>query len=158
MGLQTGLLKKQPKVQQGEKLMLSPHIKKKVDQLWNMFWSAGITNPLVAIEQITYLLFLKRLEGLDNERVKKGKTSIYADSEECRWSFIKQDRTPKHLSETVFPWLRELEKKFSGSDNIANGIASVSNRMSDAYFQLDPNKGAILSDAIELIDKPFRAS
>jgi len=36
--------------------MLSPHIKKKVDKLWDRFWSAGLTNPLVAIEQITYLL------------------------------------------------------------------------------------------------------
>ena len=36
--------------------MLPPQLKKKVDVLWNRFWSAGITNPLVAIEQITYLL------------------------------------------------------------------------------------------------------
>ena len=33
--------------------MLSPHIKKKVDKLWDRFWAAGLTNPLVAIEQIT---------------------------------------------------------------------------------------------------------
>ena len=135
--------------------MLSPHIKKKVDELWNKFWSAGITNPLVAIEQITYLLFLKRLEALDNQRVKKGKTSIYKDHEDCRWSHIRQDRTPKHLIDVVFPWLRELEKKLIDTDASANGIEAIGNRMSDAYFQLDPNKGTILSDAITLIDKLF---
>src|SRR6266481_1739351 len=48
--------------------MLAPHIRKKVDKLWDRFWSAGITNPLVAVEQITYLLFLKRLESVDLTR------------------------------------------------------------------------------------------
>ncbi len=50
--------------------MLAPHIKKKVDKLWDRFWSAGLTNPLVAVEQITYLLFLKRLEDIDKTRVR----------------------------------------------------------------------------------------
>ncbi|MCP4695855.1 MAG: SAM-dependent DNA methyltransferase [Gammaproteobacteria bacterium] len=134
--------------------MLSPHIKKNVDKLWNRFWTAGITNPLVAVEQITYLLFLKRLEGLDNERVKKGKPSIYNSAgEQCKWSYIKQDRSPKHLIEVVFPWLRDLEKHFN--DSTANGIEAIGSRMSDAYFQLDPNKGAILSEAIDLINALF---
>lgn len=58
--------------------MLAPHIKKKVDELWNRFWSAGLTNPLVAVEQITYLLFLKRLEDIDSKRVERGLRSVYA--------------------------------------------------------------------------------
>ncbi len=135
--------------------MLAPQIKKKVDKLWNMFWSAGITNPLVAVEQITYLLFLKRLEALDNDRVKNGKSSIYEGNETCRWNFIKEDRTPQHLLDTVFPWLRTLEKKFAESNNPANGVEAIGSRMSDAYFQLDPNKGTILDEAIIMIDSLF---
>lgn len=147
--------------------MLAPHIKKNVDKLWNLFWTAGITNPLVAVEQITYLLFLKRLEGIDNERVKKGRASIYKgtkleDGEEveveydnCRWSYIEQDKSPQHLLEVVFPWLRDLEKHFAAGQAPANGIEAVGGRMSDAYFQLDPNKGAILQQAIDLINKLF---
>jgi len=143
--------------------MLAPQIKKKVDALWNKFWTAGITNPLVAIEQITYLLFLKRLEDLDNARVKNSKPSIYQDTEQnekrkaeqCRWSYIKQDKTPKHLLDVVFPWLRELEKKFVGDGAPTNGVEAIGNRMSDAYFQLDLNKGAILGEAIDLIDALF---
>ena len=57
--------------------MLAPHIKKKVDKLWDRFWSAGLTNPLVAVEQITYLLFLKRLEDIDKTRVNRNLPSIY---------------------------------------------------------------------------------
>ena len=87
-------------------------LRKKVDKLWDRFWSAGITNPLVAVEQITYLLFLKRLESVDVKRQKSGLKSVYAtrNGEMCRWSYIRQEKTDvKHLIEVVFPWLRELE-------------------------------------------------
>lgn len=146
--------------------MLAPHIKKNVDKLWNLFWTAGITNPLVAVEQITYLLFLKRLEDIDNARVKKGRPSIYAgkikvgnreiDATECKWKDIELHPTPtQHLINVVFPWLRDLEKHFAASQAPANGIEAIGGRMSDAYFQLDPSKGAILQHAIELINKLF---
>ncbi len=137
--------------------MLSPHIRRKVRKLWDSFWTAGLTNPLVAVEQITYLLFLKRLESLDHERVDKGKPSIYKGTkeQECRWSFIRQESNPGHLRDVVFPWLRKLEKKFGPSDAPANGVEAVGERMTDAYFQLDPNKGAILKEAVKLIDSLF---
>ncbi|MDV6345293.1 N-6 DNA methylase [Nitrosomonas sp. Is37] len=145
--------------------MLAPHIKKNVDKLWNLFWTAGITNPLVAVEQITYLLFLKRLEGIDNVRAKNGHPSIYTgtikigereiEADQCRWSYIEQDKTPKHLIDTVFPWLRDLEKHFTASQASTNDIEAIGGRMSDAYFQLDPNKAAILQLAIDLINKLF---
>lgn len=48
--------------------MLSPKLKKEVRSLWDRFWSGGIANPLTAIEQITYLIFLMQLEERDNER------------------------------------------------------------------------------------------
>lgn len=53
--------------------MLAPFIKKKVDKLWDRFWAAGLTNPLVAVEQITYLIFLKRLEAIDSNRADEAK-------------------------------------------------------------------------------------
>lgn len=136
--------------------MLAPHIKKKVDELWNRFWAAGLTNPLVAVEQITYLLFLKRLEDIDLKRQQRGFPSIYTGFETCKWSYIRQDKTnPTHLIEVVFPWLRELDKHFTGASADGTELASLNNRMADAYFQLDPNKGKVLSDAIDKIDELF---
>ncbi|CAI8709987.1 type I restriction enzyme M protein [Pseudomonas sp. IT-347P] len=136
--------------------MLAPHIKKKVDELWNRFWAAGLTNPLVAVEQITYLLFLKRLEDIDLKRQQRGFPSIYEGFENCKWSYIRQDKTnPAHLIEVVFPWLRELDKHFTGASADGTELASLNNRMADAYFQLDPNKGKVLSDAIDKIDELF---
>ena len=49
-------------------LQNNPELKSKIDQLWNKFWSGGISNPLTAIEQITYLLFMKRLDEQDLKR------------------------------------------------------------------------------------------
>jgi type I restriction enzyme M protein len=136
--------------------MIAPHIKKTVDELWNRFWAAGLTNPLVAVEQITYLLFLERLEDIDLVRQQQGFPSIYIGSETCRWSYIRQDKTnPTHLIEVVFPWLRELEKHFSTESADGTELNSLNNRMADAYFQLDPNKGKVLSDAIDAIDQLF---
>lgn len=141
--------------------MLAPHLKSKIDELWNKFWTAGITNPLVAIEQITYLLFLKRLEGLDAQRVKNKKRSIYdkefyKKGDQCKWSYIQQEKTNvNHLIDVVFPWLRNLEEIIRSADTNDKKLGSIGNRMSDAYFQLDPNKGKILGEAIQLIDELF---
>ena len=44
--------------------MLTNAIRNQIDAIWNAFWTGGISNPLEVIEQITYLLFLKRLDDL----------------------------------------------------------------------------------------------
>ena len=48
--------------------MLAQELKSQVDKLWNLFWSGGIANPLTAIEQISYLIFMKRLDEEDLKR------------------------------------------------------------------------------------------
>ena len=45
-----------------------------VDQIWNAFWSGGVSNPLSVIEQITYLLFIKRLDDLHTLEENKAQT------------------------------------------------------------------------------------
>ncbi|MBU2471508.1 MAG: hypothetical protein KKF20_03775, partial [Bacteroidetes bacterium] len=70
-------------------MLTDPNLKSKVDVLWDRFWSGGIAKPLTAIEsvstavetrlrtyfmeklrtqQMSYLIFLKRLEDMDNAR------------------------------------------------------------------------------------------
>jgi type I restriction enzyme M protein len=63
--------------------MLSPRLKQQINELWTRFWSSGLTNPITAIEQITYLLFLKQLEALDDERKKRGYYTIYGRRQNC---------------------------------------------------------------------------
>lgn len=152
--------------------MLSPQLRRKVHELWSLFWSSGLSNPLVAIEQITYLLFIRQLEALDRERVKAGKTSIYEltkeekarrkkdfsippDYRECRWSYISESTKidVPFLSETVFPWLRSLEDRIG---HVNTTLGQVSGRLKDAYFVLDPNKTETLRRSIKIIDELFK--
>lgn len=145
--------------------MLSPQLRRKVHDLWSLFWSSGLSNPLVAIEQITYLLFIRQLEALDRARVEGGKTSIYAtrsddpkeaDFEKCRWSYIRQKPTFPLFNDIVFPWLRNLEDRVGPAQNGNTTLGHISGRLSDAYFILDPNKSETLKRAVSLIDELFR--
>src|SRR3989344_2979313 len=62
--------------------MLHAELKSKIRKLWDKFWSGGISNPLQAIEQISYLIFMKKLEDkdiLDEQNASLGgETSHYS--------------------------------------------------------------------------------
>ena len=51
--------------------MITGEIKAKVDRIWDTMWSGGISNPLSVIEQLTYLLFIKRLDELHTLKERK---------------------------------------------------------------------------------------
>lgn len=154
--------------------MLSPQLRKKVHNLWSLFWTAGISNPLVAIEQITFLLFIRQLEGLDRDRMAAGKKSIYSmprtipdpqhpkqtktvEHQECRWSNIRQNPSFQLLNDIVFPWIRGLEEWLQKEASNGNDrLVQVTDRLSDAYFILDTNKTDTLIRSIGLIDDLFR--
>ena len=85
--------------------MLTGEIRSQIDRIWDAFWSGGISNPLEVIEQITYLLFIKRLDDLhtleENKatRLKKpierrvfpeGKDEKNRPYEDLRWSRLKR--------------------------------------------------------------------
>lgn len=44
--------------------MVTGELKSKIDRVWEAFWTGGISNPLTVIEQMTYLLFIRRLDEL----------------------------------------------------------------------------------------------
>jgi hypothetical protein len=52
-----------PETAQEHDPVITGPIKNQIDQIWNAFWSGGISNPLEVIEQITYLLFLRQPGG-----------------------------------------------------------------------------------------------
>ncbi len=143
--------------------MLSPRLKSDIRRLWDRFWSGGIANPLTAIEQITYLVHLKRLEDLDNERTRDAREagrqyqSIYDLTAEqlkqferykidngnvFRWSHIYQlpsDERLDHVRGAVFDWMKSL--------------AGAEERMRDAVFVVP--SANLLQGAIEIIDGLF---
>jgi type I restriction enzyme M protein len=138
--------------------MLTGEIRSQIDAIWNAFWSGGIANPLEVIEQITYLLFLRRLDDLQTleelkaQRLKKpierrifpeGKDPKKMPYERLRWSKFK-NLEPREMytvvNEHVFPFLRTL-----GGDE-----STYAHHMKDARFTI-PTPG-LLAKVVDLID------
>src|ERR1700756_5182951 len=100
--------------------MLTGELRNQIDRIWDAFWAGGIANPLEVIEQITYLLFLKRLDELHTaeenraNRLKRPiENPIYAaDQQSLRWSRFK-DIAPAEMYRIVaneaFPFIKELK-------------------------------------------------
>ena len=74
--------------------MITGTLKNKVDGLWDIFYSGGISNPLKVIEQITYLMFIHDLGDWDETKAKSASLlnipykSIFDGHEDYRWSHL----------------------------------------------------------------------
>lgn len=144
--------------------MLTQTIKSEINKLWNKFWSGGISNPLTAIEQISYLLFMRRLDELDLREMKKAEfsgeryislfegsysipnTNTSVDKATMRWSHFKQlegGEMLAHVQTKVFPFIKEL-----------NGEGTAFGRhMRDAVFIIP--KPSLLVESVTLIDRIY---
>ncbi|MDO5712350.1 MAG: type I restriction-modification system subunit M N-terminal domain-containing protein [Micrococcales bacterium] len=99
--------------------VITGELKGKIDRVWDAFWSGGISNPLEVIEQITYLLFIRRLDDIQTLAEKKAritKTDVASPvflpgQAHLRWSQFK-NASPEVMHQTiadeVFPFLRSL--------------------------------------------------
>lgn len=141
-------------------------LKALIDKLWQNFWEGGIANPLTAIEQITYLLFMKRLDDLEAKRERDAEwtgepyVSRFAgsytlpgsnesiDKNELRWSVFKHkpaDEMLLHVQMRVFPFLKSL-----------NGETSAfTKHMANAVFIMP--KASLLVTAINIVEDIFKA-
>jgi type I restriction enzyme M protein len=78
--------------------MLTGELKSKIDKVWEAFWTGGVSNPLTVIEQITYLLFIRRLDEeqtkLEFKANRTGKpieTPVFtAEQQHLRWNQFKK--------------------------------------------------------------------
>jgi len=138
--------------------MITGAIKSQIDQIWNAFWSGGISNPMEVIEQITYMLFLRRLDELhtleENKANRLNKSMarrIFPEGsdakgrsyDQLRWSRFKNcapSEMFKIINEHVFPFLRTL-----GGDE-----STYAHHMKDARFTIPTP--ALLSKVVDMID------
>ena len=51
--------------------MITGELRSKIDRVWEAFWTGGLSNPITVIEQMTYLLFIRRLDDLHTQREQK---------------------------------------------------------------------------------------
>jgi type I restriction enzyme M protein len=139
--------------------MLTGDIRNQVDAIWNAFWTGGIANPLEVIEQITSLLFIRRLDEMQTlEERKASRTGRliarrifpegadprgrgYAD---LRWQRFKNEAAGEMfiiVGDHVFPFLRTL-----GGDG-----STYSQHMKDARFTIPTP--ALLAKVVDMIDR-----
>ncbi len=134
--------------------MLSDKLKSKINKLWDKFWSRGITNPITAIEQISYLIFMRRIDdadALENAKAiyaKQKYKSIFEGHEECRWSYFAQptiapDLKLEIVSKKAFPFIK----------NLNDPSQPYSRYMQDTNFII--NNSALLDEAVMAIDEIF---
>ncbi len=132
--------------------MITGELKSKVDKLWTTFWNNGISNPLSVIEQISYLLFIKRLDDLQLAQEKKIKRlggtldnpTFTPENNHCRWSAFK-NQNPADMLVTVrdsaFPFIKTIGREGG----------AYAQHMKDAVFLIA--NPALLANVVEQVDQ-----
>lgn len=142
---------------------MTGELKNKIDGLWEIFWTGGITNPLEVVEQMTYLMFIRDIDSADNIRAKEAAMlglpfkSIFdgeveidgrkVEGEQLKWSVFHDfpaQRMYSIVQEWVFPFIKNLhgDKK-----------SAYSKYMSDAIFKV--NTPLMLSKIVDAMDEIY---
>lgn len=143
--------------------MITGELKNKIDGLWNVLATGGLTNPLEVIEQITYLMFIHDLDETDNKNAKECAMlglpfkSIFAgeievgdrtiDGQQLKWSTFRDLPANKMYSivqEWVFPFIKNLH---------SDKNSAYSKYMNDAIFKLPTP--LILSKVVDCLDEIY---
>ncbi len=144
--------------------MITGELKNKIDSLWNTFWTGGLTNPLEVIEQMTYLMFIRDLDDMDNLRAREAAMlelpyqSIFAgevqigdrtiDGSQLKWSVFRDFPAGKMytvMQEWVFPFIKSLH---------ASKDSAYTKYMDDAIFKLPTP--LLLDKVVTAMDEIYR--
>ena len=148
--------------------MITGEIKNKIDQIWDTFFVAGVTNPITVLEQMTYIFFMKMLDDKqlqeeDNARDwemeiknptflvgqmwKNPETGAEVPYEDMRWSVFRHTGP-----ENMFNMVRQ--NVFEFIKHIGTGEESAYSRyMKNAIF-LIPNARTLTKvvDGVDALD------
>ncbi|MDD2600538.1 MAG: class I SAM-dependent DNA methyltransferase [Kiritimatiellae bacterium] len=138
--------------------MITGELKSKIDGVWQTLWSGGISNPLSVIEQLTYLLFIKRLDELHTLKEHKSARTgrpiegpvFAADQDHLRWSRFKET-APEQMFATVrdqvFPFIKSLGYKGAAD---GEGGSTYTHHMKDAIFMMPAPR--VLANVVDQLD------
>ena len=143
--------------------MITGELKNKIDGLWDVFAAGGLVNPLEVIEQITYLMFIRDLDDVDNKREKEsamlglpyhsifeGKVKIgdrSIEGTQLKWSVFHDSpagRMYTVMQEWVFPFIKNLH---------SDKNSAYSKYMDDAIFKLPTP--LLLSKVVDSLDEIY---
>lgn len=134
--------------------MITGDLKNRIDGMWDIFWSSGMTNPLTVIEQVTYLMFIKILD--DNELRKESNAALFdipvadpvfdADHQNCRWSVFRNYEPQAmldNMNQNVFPFIKN--ELHAGKDT------AFARYMKDALFLIPQPR--TLVKVVDMLDE-----
>lgn len=146
--------------------MVTGDLKSKIDKVWNSFWTGGLSNPITVIEQMTYLLFIKRLDELQTQKEQKAaflnkqvEDPIYSpEQKELRWSYFKNN-DPEVMyrlftrENGVFDFMKEMGEQGTAFTKFMKGatfmiptprlLAQVVDMLSDINMEERDTKGDV---------------
>ena len=136
--------------------MITGELRNKIDRIWDLFWSGGISNPLEVIEQLTYLLFIRRLDELQTQAERKARITgrgiedprFLPGQDHLRWQNFKQEPPQemyRTVAEEVFPFLQTLGQTPNGEES------TYSVHMRDARFTIP--SPSLLARVVDLLDE-----
>ena len=128
--------------------MLTGKIRSQIDQVWEMFWTGGVANPISVIEQISYLLFIRRLDELQRTAERRSQATglplnnptFGPDEQALRWNNFK-DKDPDVMMAIVrdqaFPKIKALQNEGSFAEHMKDAIFMIpSAKLLDQVVQL----------------------
>lgn len=130
--------------------MLTGELKNKIDMIWEMFWTGGITNPLDVVEQMTYLMFIHDLDETDAKKAKSSMmlelpyTSMFEGHDQYKWSVFRDlpaEKMYELMQTEIFPFIKNLH---------GNKESTYSRYMSDAIFKIPTPQ--LLSKIVDALD------
>lgn len=159
--------------------MITGEIKNRIDRIWDIFWSSGMTNPMTILEQMTYLFFMKMLD--DKQRQEEANAAIWGNPlqnpvfkegtwhneetdrdipyNDMRWSVFKNTGSEnmfRMVSQNVFPFIKTIgEEEGSAYSRFMKGatfsipIPLTLQNIVDGIDALDMNNRDTMGDVYE---------
>lgn len=168
--------------------MITGEIKNRIDSIWDVFWTGGITNSITILEQMTYLFFMKMLD--DAQRTKEANANAFGVSvkdptfkegmwhnpetdkdvpyKSLRWSTFKNmeaEAMYKLISKDVFVFIKNLNdgKESAYSKFMQNATFLIQSQRSlvkiiEGIDSLDMNNRDTMGDVYEYVLGKMAAS
>lgn len=149
--------------------MLTAPIKAQINKMRDDLWSGGVSNPMTGVEQLTNLLFIKRLDEIQTREeamaqalkrpvariiFPEGKDGLatpgFPDGgcpyELMRWSRFKNEK-PERMYEIVADHVMPFLRTLGGAESV------MASHMKGARVAFSSNKAALLDKLVQGLDE-----
>ena len=135
--------------------MVTGELKNKIDDIWNAFWSGGITNPLTVVEQLTYLMFIHDIGETDDMKLSMSRRFNFAYESRFIGEDEKEiDGKKVIFSRTDYKWSSFLQQNAETQYNIM--VYGIFPFIKNMYKESDNNYAKYMKDAVFKIDTALK--